>query len=61
MRSERGRFQPLKRGCQSTYVTAEDINDAGMIAAWQKPTAQYPNGCIELDEDHPVVRTQIEH
>lgn len=43
------------------WVTAEDINDAGMIAAWQKPTAQYPNGCIELDEDHPVVRTQIEH
>ncbi len=32
-----------------------------MIAAWQKPTAQYPSGCIELDEDHPVVRTQIEH
>jgi hypothetical protein len=43
------------------WVTAEDINDAGMIAAWQKPTAQYPSGCIELDEDHPVVRTQIEH
>jgi hypothetical protein len=43
------------------WVTAKDINDAGMIAAWQKPTAQYPNGCIELDEDHPVVRTQIEH
>lgn len=43
------------------WVTAEDINDGGMIAAWQKPTAQYPNGCIELDEDHPVVRTQIEH
>lgn len=43
------------------WVTAEDINDAGMIAAWQTPTAQYPSGCIELDEDHPVVRTQIEH
>jgi hypothetical protein len=36
------------------WVTAEDINDAGMIAAWQKPTAQYPNGCIELDQDHPT-------
>ncbi|MGC1165071.1 MAG: hypothetical protein WA862_03090 [Solirubrobacterales bacterium] len=43
------------------WVTAEDINDGGMIAAWQKPSAQDPNGCIELDEDHPVVRTQIEH
>ncbi len=43
------------------WVTAEDINDTGMIAAWQKPTAQYPNGCIELDEDHAVVQTQIEH
>ncbi len=43
------------------WVTAEDINDGGMIAAWQKPSAQDPNGCIELDEDHPVVRAQIEH
>ena len=34
------------------WVTAEDINDDGMIAAWQKPSLQYPNGCIELDKGH---------
>lgn len=43
------------------WVKAEDINDAGMMAAWQKPTAQHPNGCIELDAGHPVIRGQIEH
>jgi hypothetical protein len=43
------------------WVRAEDINDEGMIAAWQKPSAQDPNGCIELDETHPVIRSQIEH
>ena len=43
------------------WVTAEDINDDGMIAAWQKPTAQYPNGCIEPDKAHPVILSQIEH
>lgn len=43
------------------WVTAEDINDDGMIAAWQKPSVQYPNGCIELDKGHPVIISQIEH
>jgi hypothetical protein len=43
------------------WVTAADINDSGMIAAWQKPTATYPSGCIELDKDHLVFRSQIEH
>jgi hypothetical protein len=43
------------------WVTAADINDHGMMAAWQKPSATDPNGCIELDRDHPVIRTQIEH
>lgn len=43
------------------WVKAEDINDEGMMAAWQKPSAQDPNGCIELDENHPVIRSQIEH
>lgn len=43
------------------WVKAEDINDAGMMAAWQKPSAQDPNGCIELDAGHPVIRSQIEH
>lgn len=43
------------------WVTAADINDAGMIAAWQKPSANDPSGCIELDRDHPVIRGQIEY
>jgi hypothetical protein len=43
------------------WVTAEDINDDGMIAAWQRPSAQDPNGCIELDKTHPVILSQIEH
>jgi len=42
------------------WVTADDINDEGMIAAWQKPSAKDPNGCIELDQDHAVVRGQID-
>jgi hypothetical protein len=43
------------------WVTAEDINDDGMVAAWQKPSATDPNGCIELDQGHPIIRSQIEH
>lgn len=43
------------------WVSAEDINDEGMIAAWQKPSVQYPNGCIELDKGHPVILNQVEH
>jgi hypothetical protein len=43
------------------WVTAEDINDDGMVAAWQKPSAKDPNGCIELDEGHPIIRSQVEH
>lgn len=45
--------------CQ--WVSAADINDDGMIGAWQKPTPQYPNGCIELDKGHFVIKSQIEH
>lgn len=43
------------------WVRAEDINDPGMMAAWQTPSAQYPNGCIDLDQEHPVIREQIEY
>jgi hypothetical protein len=43
------------------WVKAEDINEDGMIAAWQKPSAQDPNGCVELDAAHPVIRNQVEH
>lgn len=31
------------------------------FATWQKPTAQDPNGCIERDKGHPVIRSQIEY
>lgn len=43
------------------WVTAKDINEEGMIGAWQKPNAADPNGCVLLDENHPVIRGQIEH
>ncbi len=45
----------------SLFVTADDLDDAGMIAAWQKPSKVYPNGCIEIDEGHPVITGQIEY
>jgi hypothetical protein len=43
------------------WVTEADINDKGMIAAWQKPNKQFPNGCITLDKHHPVILSQIEY
>jgi hypothetical protein len=43
------------------WVTAADINDEGMIATWLKPTAQFPNGCINLDENHQLIRGQVEY
>ena len=43
------------------WVTSEDINDPGMIAAWQKSSATDPSGCIELDKEHPVIQSQIEY
>lgn len=43
------------------WVTSADINDPGMMAAWQKPTAQDPNGCIELDKEHPVILSQLDY
>jgi hypothetical protein len=46
-------------GCR--WVTENDIADPGMMAAWQAAsTPQYPNGCIEIAVDHPVIRSQIE-
>ncbi|GAB3795056.1 hypothetical protein GCM10028798_03140 [Humibacter antri] len=47
-------------GCR--WVTQDDIADPGMMAAWQPgSTPQYPNGCIEIAADHPVIRGQIEY
>jgi len=43
------------------WVGKDDINEDGMMGAWQKPNAVDPNGCILLDKDHPVIRGQIEH
>lgn len=43
------------------WVSAEDIADPGMIAAWQPPGGAWPNGCVMLDKDHPVIRGQIEY
>lgn len=43
------------------WVTEADINDKGMMAAWQKPSAKDPNGCVELDQGHPVILSQIEY
>ena len=46
-------------GCR--WVTVADIAEDGMMAAWQPPTTQFPNGCVELAGDHPVITSQIEH
>jgi hypothetical protein len=46
---------------QCRWVSADDINDPGMLAAWQRANASYPSGCIEIDEGHPVIRGQIEY
>lgn len=46
---------------EARWVSENDINDEGMLAAWQGPGPVYPAGCIELDEGHPVIRGQIEY
>jgi hypothetical protein len=43
------------------WVTADDINEAGMLAAWESPNTMEPNGCILLDKGHPVIRSQVEY
>lgn len=43
------------------WVGKDDINEDGMMGAWQMPNAGEPNGCVLLDEDHPVIRGQIEY
>lgn len=43
------------------WVRADDINDPGMIAAWQPRNAEHPNGLIELDETHPLIQSQIRY
>lgn len=43
------------------WVGPDDINDKGMIAAWQPPSATYANGLIELDETHEVIQGQIRY
>ncbi|GAB4078709.1 ATP-binding protein [Nostocoides australiense] len=42
------------------WVTEADIAEAGMMAAWQPPSALHPNGCIEIASDHQVIRNQVE-
>lgn len=46
---------------QYKWVGPNDIDDDGMIAAWQKPGGLYPNGCVYLDKEHPVIVSQIEY
>lgn len=43
------------------WVSADDINDPGMIAAWQPPNAKNPNGLVELDLQHPIIQSQIKY
>jgi hypothetical protein len=43
------------------WVTADDLGDEGMIAAWQGPSKAHPNGLVQLDETHSVIRSQIEY
>lgn len=46
---------------EAAWVTADDIADRGMIAAWEPPSTTYPAGCVQLDKDHPVIQTQVEY
>ena len=32
-----------------------------MIAAWEGPSAKYPNGLIQLDKTHQVILGQVEY
>lgn len=43
------------------WVEAADIEDEGMMAAWQNPSTAHPSGLIQLDKTHPVIRGQIEY
>jgi hypothetical protein len=43
------------------WVNKDDINDDGMIAAWQPPSAVHLNGLISIDETHDVIKGQIEY
>lgn len=46
---------------QARWVKTQDINDKGMIAVWQPQSTQFPNGCVDLDEGHPVIKAQIQY
>jgi hypothetical protein len=39
---------------------AEDLSP-GMLAAWQPNHPEYPEGCILINVEHPVLRTEIEY
>jgi hypothetical protein len=43
------------------WVTADDINDPGMMAAWEPPNKSHPSGLIQLDRTHPVICGQIDY
>jgi hypothetical protein len=43
------------------WGSADDIAEEGMLAAWTKPNASFPSGCVVLDKEHPVVREQVKY
>jgi hypothetical protein len=60
--TQKAKSTQVNRGYpQTAWVKSTDINDPGMIAAWQGPSATWPDGLIQLDESHPVVRGQIKY
>lgn len=44
-----------------SYVSEDDLADRGMIAAWQGPSKEFPNGRVLIDKTHPVIRGQVEY
>ena len=43
------------------FVSAEDLADEGMLASWMPPNQVHPDGCIQIDETHPVLLEQVDH
>jgi hypothetical protein len=41
------------------FVSTEDLADEGMLASWTPPNQFHPDGCIQVDETHPVLVEQI--
>lgn len=46
---------------ESDWVTDEEMFKGGMFAVWNPPSQANPNGLVQLNVDHPVLREEILH